>query len=212
MLSFPFISARGVVDFMTMAPRLRVTLAALALVLALPVAGCALGRWEVVHAGPKAAFVKQSRFMAVPLEFRQLQIGDVPEEEYLASKDPETRAAHVQNKVELAKAFAISLATECASRNIEVVDPTVPPTSPFLLRLYVRKLEPGFYAFVAARPASLEGVLLITDLGGVVYDEVVFTVTEPTTAFNTRSGRFAKLAERLASYVADYLQERTSLP
>jgi hypothetical protein len=183
-----------------------VSLRAWCALLALSLACVACGPpWELVAVAVPNPFANNKSFAVEPVRYEGLLIGEKTEAEYLSGKDDGQRESFGEDKSTFARAFADQLAEELP----EVRFVAAPGPSPFLVRPHVTFIEPGFYAYVAARPTEVEMTLEIMATTGQMLDVVKFRATVGATMTNPSSGgRLRAAGEILGGNVAEYMRTR----
>jgi hypothetical protein len=176
----------------------------LALVVSLACVACG-PPWSVVAVAVPNPFVNQRSFGVEPVHFEGVLVGDKPEAEYLSGKDGEQQRSFVDDKGSFAQRFAQQLVEELP----EVQFVGAPGPSPFIVRPRVTFIEPGFYAYVAARSTEVQMTVEILGANGQVLDVVKFRANVAATMSNPSSGgRMRTAAEILGGYVAEYVRTR----
>ncbi|TKD02433.1 hypothetical protein [Polyangium fumosum] len=161
--------------------------------------------WHVVAKAVPNPFVNQRSFAVEPVHFEGVQIGEKSEAEYQASKDGDQQASWDEDK----RAFAGEFGRELAEELPEVQFVSAPAPSPFVVRPVVTFIEPGFYAYVAARPSEVRMTLEIWGPGPQRLDVLQFRAVVPATMTNPSSGgRLRSAGEMLGAQVAEYLRTR----
>ena len=161
--------------------------------------------WVVVAKAVPNPFVNQRNFAVEPVHFEGVQIGEKSEAEYQASKDAEQQASWDEDK----RAFAGEFGRELSDELPEVQFVSAPAPSPFVVRPMVTFVEPGFYAYVAARAAEVRMTVEIWGVGNQRLDVLQFRAVVPATMTNPSSGgRLRSAGEQLGAQVAEYLRTR----
>jgi hypothetical protein len=161
--------------------------------------------WHVVSAAAPNPFVNQRNFAVEPVHFEGVQVGDKSEAEYQSSKDTEQQASWDEDK----RAFAGEFGRELAEELPEVQFVSAPAPSPFVVRPVVTFVEPGFYAYVAARASEVQMTLEVFGAGNARLDVVQMRAVVPATMTNPSSGgRLRSAGEMLGAQVAEYLRTR----
>ncbi|MDC3959932.1 hypothetical protein [Polyangium jinanense] len=161
--------------------------------------------WTVVAKAVPNPFVNQRSFAVEPVHFEGVRIGEKSEAEYQASKDAEQQSSWDEDK----RAFASEFGRELTEELPEVQFVSVPAPSPFVVRPVVTFIEPGFYAYVAARPSEVRMTLEIWGPGPQRLDVLEFRAVVPATMTNPSSGgRLRSAGEVLGAQVAEYLRTR----
>lgn len=161
--------------------------------------------WVVVAKAVPNPFVNQRSFGVEPVHFEGVRIGDKSEEEYQASKDAEQQSSWVEDK----RAFAGEFGRELAEELPEVQFVSAPAASPFVVRPIVTYVEPGFYAYVAARASEVRMIVEIWGAGDQRLDVIELRAVVPATMTNPSSGgRMRTAGELLGAQIAEYLRTR----
>jgi hypothetical protein len=185
-------------------------LLAAAALLSLSAAGCAPA-WQVVRQAQPDPFINQRRFAVLPIDFTGLTIGEKSEAQYLAEKEPDTRASFQGDKVGMNEEFAKALIATARDEGIEVVMATGPADAPFLVRPSVSWIEPGFYVGVASAPSRVAMMVRITTPDGRILDEVAMAHGTQSGLFNPSTGqRLRSDGAGLGRIVAQYLKSRVA--
>lgn len=179
---------------------------------AAPLAGCGPS-WKVVRQATPNPFVGQTRFALAAPSFEGVQVEGRAEAEWKGERNDETRASWEGDKRAMAQTFARTLTARAASGGIVVLTGEDPKLAPWTLKVRVVDVDPGFYAFVTARPSTVRASVQIVGADGAVHDE--FTIQSVTVAdmiLASSSSRLLKDAERLGETAGDYLKARTLPP
>lgn len=161
--------------------------------------------WVVVAKAMPNPFVNQRSFAVEPVHFEEVRIGDKSEEEYQASKDAEQQSSWYEDK----RAFAGEFGRELAEELPEVQFVSAPAQTPFVVRPVVTFVEPGFYAYVAARASEVRMTVEIWSAGNQRLDVVELRAVVPATMTNPSSGgRLRTAGEMLGAQIAEYLRTR----
>ncbi len=156
--------------------------------------------------GGPGALAGQRRLGILPIDFRDVRVGNLDEARYLSSKTPQQQQMWASDKSEISARFLESLTEEAAKHGLGVFPATGATgggETPVVMVRAVR-LEPGYYIGIDTAPAILK--LDVVILGGpsreiehVLLDDVFgsgFSVTQRFSRAGTLGGRI--LAEHLA--------------
>ncbi len=178
--------------------------------------GCGGPSWIVVLQTMPDPFFGQRRFGVLPTDYTGLLIGHMPEPIYLSQKDPGQQASFLEDKAALNERFVAQLRGKALAGNVEIVPATGPGDAPFMIKPWVRVIEPGFFAGVAGAPSRVEMNVKILAPDGRVLDEIELVHgTDPSTgvaiggfaipANPSSGGRLRKDGEALGELVAQYI-------
>jgi len=168
------------------------------------VVGCGPS-WVVIESAVPNPFVGARSFALEPVHFEGVRIGDKSEARYLAEKDEEQQESWEEDK----RAFANQFAQGLSDGLPEVRFMAAPAPSPFVLRPIVTFVEPGFYAYVAARSSEVQMIVEIWTTSGQRLDVVRVRAVVPATMTNPSSGgRMRDAGEILGRQISEYLRTR----
>lgn len=169
--------------------------------------------WVVVRQGAPNPFSATSEFALEPVRFDGLRVGDKPEADYLASKEPQQKEAWRNDLIQINQHFAASLVQSAAGLKVSP-DPAAAP-GPFLIKPHVFWVEPGYYAAIASQAATVDATVTITDPQGAPIDEFRVHVVSPVNLVMgvptnpSVTDRFRECGQKLGEVVAQYLKART---
>lgn len=146
--------------------RLRLLFLAAFTLVATLLTGCGANVAVIRQAEPNP-FVGSPRFQVAPLETKGLLVGEMSEEQYLASKDEAQRASFQEDKAAMAERFQAGFAEAVSDAGLAVAN-----DAPFVVRPRLVFVEPGFYAVLASAPSQARMRVAITTPDGKVLDEI----------------------------------------
>jgi hypothetical protein len=162
-------------------------------------------QWVVIRQATPDPFVHHPQFKVEPLHFEQTRVGEKPEAEYAAGKQPDQQQSWTEDKQGMNERFSVALATSIDGLQINgVADaPTIRPIVTFI--------EPGFYAGVAAAATEVNLTVQILTPNGEVADEIAMHARVPAGLMNPSAGnRVRQAANELGKITAKYLKTRVS--
>jgi len=173
----------------------------------LTVVGCGVP-WTVVRQAAPSPLVGKTSFALNPIDFTGLRVGEKDEAGYLAEKDDDSKANWVGDKKGMNDEFAKACAAEASGMGIQVMPGG---KAEFVIQPKVSWIEPGFYAYVAAKASNVQMTVVIQDASGNVVDEITMEHATGASMTNPAVGnRLRDDAEALGAYMARYLQSRVS--
>jgi hypothetical protein len=174
--------------------------------LALGVVACG-PPWSVLKQANPNPMLGKGDFVAVPIDFTNLQVGDKSEAEWMSEKDAEQKQSWVGDKEGMNAEFVKTLTTSGAEEGVKVATP--PATAPFIVHPKVQFIEPGFFTAFVNKASEVNMVVAVTTPDGNALDEISMTHSTPSSLTNPASGnRLRDDAEALGSYTAEYLGTR----
>jgi hypothetical protein len=180
-------------------------LTSLAPVLALA-AGCV--PYVVAQSAPPPLASYRS-FIVEPMHFEQLSIGGKSEAEYLANKNPSSRASWEGDKQAVAQEF---LASMMASAGALQIGPAVQQPGPgtLIVRPFCQFIEPGHYNGFFNLDTQVRVMAQILDPSGQVLDQVELDASSAARLDNPSSGgRMREAAAGLGQRAASHLHRQT---
>ena len=167
--------------------------------------------WTVIRQAAPNPLIGQTAIAVTPLSFDGLYVGEKTEEEYQSEKSGDQQHGWQTDKVEMAQNFLAELMDRSQSQGLAVSSgqgggkPAV--------RARVLFIEPGFYAYVAARPTEVVMRLKVLSAQGAVLDEIEVQVAVGASMVTPSSGGRLRMAgRRLGEIAADYLLQRVAQP
>lgn len=138
------------------------------------------------------------------INYDRLMVGEEPLPQYMSEKKAESQDS-LQKDLEASSGRFYARIT---SENSVLTQPkrAAVPDNTFMLRSYMTKWEPGFYAVVASQPAEMNIVVDVVDSGGNVVDEIV--VNGAGGAGFASGDRMRELADMMGSNVNRYIEKR----
>jgi hypothetical protein len=177
---------------------------AIVLGLALLAASCA-SPWTVRQQAQPNPLVGQKKFAYQPMVFEGMSVGNGSEQDHLADKDAEQRAAWESDKKQVAAGFLSGIQSEVGSA-LSVR----PSEGDYKLEPHVEVMEPGTFTGVFNLPAILSCVVRILDAQGKLVDEIAVTGQAYSTVFDpTVTQRMMNSARIAGIHFGKYLEERT---
>ncbi len=179
----------------------RVAVAALCF-FALLVVGCA-PQWRVIRqAEPNPFLSTKETFGLAPVDYSRLQVGELTEAAYLATKDDGQRESFEVDKTDSETRFAEAFEAGAKGAGLRVVDVE---EAAFVAHVHLDFFEPGYYAFVASAPAKARYLVRIERADGTTLD----TLELEAEVEGLSSGeRMRTLAGILGDALARYLVTR----
>jgi len=173
--------------------------------------GCGANVAVIRQAEPNP-FVGSPRFEVAALDSKGLLVGEMSEEQYLASKDEAQRASFLEDKAAMAERFQAGFTDAATDAGLGVG-----AGAPFVVRPRLVFVEPGFYAVLASGASQARMRVAITTADGKVLDEI--ELAHSTDSRNGMSvggistnpssgGRLRADAEAIGAAVGEYLAER----
>jgi hypothetical protein len=183
----------------------RWALATAGVALALLSLGCA-PRWAVIQQAVPDPFLSQHQFFIEAVHTDHLFVGELPEPVYLSGKTPEQQASWQIDKQDMIARYAEGVISDGEG----LLFPTQPNPSSFIIRPIVERVEPGFYAFVAAYPTVVGMRVEILAPDGQLLDAISIQSVIGASMVNAASGtRMRQAAEDLGHVTASYLKTRS---
>lgn len=158
--------------------------------------GCS--QYELLKTTEGGPLAQGAELTVLPVSYEGLRVGKLSEEEYLDTKEPEFDWA--ERKVVWATRL-LDAVQEHSSRH--ELTPGDTPGAPLALHVHVTHIEPGFNAFVAARPSETRAVASVRDAGT---DELLYqaSVVSAHSHMGDRVGDdHADLGRRIAAFLDD---------
>jgi hypothetical protein len=163
-------------------------------------------RWTVMKQEVPNPFVNQKAFAVEPMHYEQLQVGEKSERDYLSGKDAEQQESWNEDKRSFAQNFSQELSESLPEVQFLAA---APAAGPFIVRPTITFIEPGYYAYVAARPTEVRMTLELLSPQGAVLDRVLMKTAVAATMTNPSSGgRLRDAGEALGEQVAAYIRTR----
>lgn len=172
------------------------------------VAGC--GRsypWRVVQQANPNPLLGQKQFAVAPIDFSGLTVGEKSEEAYLSGKEENDKKGWLEAKAGLQEEFNKSVRVGGNDAGLQLV--LGESGAPFIVKPKVDFIEPGFYAYVAAKPSQVKMTVKIVAQDGSVQDEfLVENETGASLGDASTAARLREDGEGLGEKVARYLSVR----
>lgn len=164
--------------------------------------------WTVVRQATPNPLMGQKKFAVMPIDFSGLRVGEKDEPGYLAEKDAESKNSWAGDKEGMNAEYAKRLTEEASAVGISVVGGN--DKAEFVVHPKVGWLEPGFYAYVAAKPSEVRMTVTISSPDGSVIDEITMSHQTGASMTNPAIGnRLRDDAEALGAWTAEYLDKRS---
>ena len=178
--------------------------------------GCA-PRWTVISQATPNPFLGKKEFVVMPIDYTGLKIGEKSEEEYLSGKeekadakgkDSNTRSNLEGDKAEMSQFFQEKLKNGVSGDGIKITSAAGEITG-FVIKPHIGSMEPGYYAYVAARPSRTVMRLKIEDKDGKLLDEIEIVSSSAATMTSPAAGtRYRSDAKTIGDIAADYILSR----
>jgi len=178
--------------------------------------GCA-PRWTVITQASPNPFIGKKEFVVMPIDYTGLKIGEKSEEEYLEGKeakadakgkDSNTRSNLDGDKAEMSTFFLEKLKSGTEDSGIKM-NAAAGEITTYVIKPHIGSMEPGFYAFVAARPSRTVMRLKIEDKDGKLLDEIEIVSSSAATMTSPAAGnRYRSDSKVIGDIAADYINSR----
>jgi hypothetical protein len=171
------------------------------------VVGCG-PKWTIIKQATPNPFTPQGRFLLYPPTYEQLHVGQYTEEQYLATKEPDTQATFKGDKAGMIDEYMKGFADEKEALHQEMT----PGQGQFVVRPNITYIEPGYYAAVTAQATEVMADVKVFDGNGTLLDEFTIKTYASADLYHPSSGqRMRNAAEDLGKLTAKYLKKRAGL-
>jgi hypothetical protein len=176
-------------------------LSLLLLLTSLLVVGCGGGhKWIVIRQAVPDPFAGHPQVIVEPVHFDQARVGEKSEVEYASEKKAEAQDKWEDAKAAFSESFGAALAQ---SPGVQVGPQGA------VVRPIVTFIEPGYYAFVSARPSIVRLTIQLLDPQGAPQDEIVIEVKVGASMNRAGVGtRLREAGERMGTITGAYLRTR----
>lgn len=166
--------------------------------------GCGPPYHMDVVAVPRPFVRPGCRAVLEPLHTEQLMVGGMPEGAYVASKKDSAAESYMSDKAAAAAEFQGRLMEEEGF----LFAPGGAPDNTFTIRPSWTHWEPGFYAYVAARPSVADFMVDVVGPNGQVLDRFDFETAVGASLYNpSTGGRMRSALKRAGAVVARYIND-----
>jgi hypothetical protein len=180
----------------------RVLGAALVLVAALVLAACG-PHWVIVRQAAPSPFGPTAKVFVDRVSLEGLMVGEKTEAEWMSEKEASTRASWDGDKQAMNDKFMEAFYD--AARGVAL---STTPQGSFIVRAHIVHYEPGYYAYVVNRPATLDAEFFILDPAGNVLDEIRLKGAAIALSAGERT---RSCATQLGGAAGDYVHQRFGL-
>jgi hypothetical protein len=184
----------------------RIALASLVAAAALA-AGC--GPPYIIVRQAAANPLAQPRLVAVePMVFPpDMRVGNIPEQAYLARKDPNQQQSWQIDKAKLSDFYRSQLVARSYGRAIAPPPGMAPPPGSLVLRAICQRIEPGNYF---GPPTEVNLLVQIIDPQAGPLDEFQTRSAIGANAFSSVTSRLQEAGYQLGAFTASYLADRAA--
>jgi hypothetical protein len=180
----------------------RVLGASLVLVAALVLAACG-PHWVIVRQAAPSPFGPTAKVFVDRVSLDGLMVGEKTEAEWMSEKEASTRASWDGDKQAINDKFMEAFYD--AARGVAL---NTTPQGSFIVRAHIVHYEPGYYAYIVNRPATLDAEFFILDPAGNVLDEIRLKGA----ANGLSAGERARsCASQIGGAAGDYVHQRFGL-
>ena len=173
------------------------------LAMALVLAACG-HHWVIVRQAAPSPFGPAAKVFVDRVSLEGLMVGDKTEAEWMSEKKEGTKESWDGDKQAMNDKFMEAFFDSARG----VAFTTTPQGSNFIVRAHFVHYEPGFYAYVVNRAATIDADFSIMDPAGNVLDEIKLKG-----AANGMSGgdRARSCASQIGAAGGDYVRQRFGL-
>jgi hypothetical protein len=181
----------------------RVLGAALVLAVALVLAACG-PHWVIVRQAAPSPFGPAAKVFVDRVSLEGLMVGEKTEAEWMSEKKADTQDSWEGDKQAMNEEFIQAFYDKAKG----VALSTTPQGSNFIVRAHFVHYEPGYYAYVVNRAATIDADLFIQDPAGNVLDEIKL---KGAANGISAGGRARSCASQIGGAAGDYVHQRFGL-
>ena len=149
-------------------------------------------------------------FAIEPIHFEGLQVGQMLEGQWLATKTPQQQASYQADKQAMIQNFIERLTAR--NENLQIIAGPPPGPQTFVIRPILTFIEQGFFAYVANRDTEARMTIQILTPQGQIIDEIITYDRVTANLYNpSTGGRMRSVGVHLANHLTDYLRARTGV-
>jgi hypothetical protein len=173
--------------------------------------GCA-PKWTVIRQAEPNPFLGKKEFAVLPVDYKDLKIGEKTEQEYRDSKEAKTEGKFDGDKEAVSEKLIAAMKAQAKDEGLRVDSAAGEVKAPFIVKPWVQFMEPGFYAYMVNRNSEMRVRVTIETADGKELDVIELTHETPASMGPNISagGRWRSDADWIGDAIGEYLIMRST--